>query len=236
MLYFIYGDMTKAVAKARLTVDALLSRQPNAARFKLDSDHWSDAEFQEFVGGQGLFSERYIVELRRVFDRDDVSSMVLGALKELAESPNVFIWVEASVTAADLKKIEKHAAKVQECKGASEKQKVEYNLFPLADALGERDKKRLWVGYIDALSNAAVEEIHGVLFWQVKSMLLAVRAKDADDAGMKTFPFGKAKRFAKNYTETELLHLSRALIEVSHEARRGTHDFSIALERLLLAI
>jgi hypothetical protein len=92
------------------------------------------------------------------------------------------------------------------------------------------------VGYIDALNNAAVEEIHGVLFWQVKSMLLATRAKDAEDAGMKAFPFGKAKRFAKNYSPEELVQLSRAMLEVSHEARRGVHDFSLALERLLLTV
>lgn len=236
MLYFIHGDMEKAIGKARLTVDALLSRQPNAARFKLDSDHWSDAEFQEFLGGQGLFSERYIVELRRVFEREDIAETVRGSLAELAASPNVFIWVEASVTAADLKKIEKHAAKVQECSVRPAKQRVDYSLFPLADALGERDKKRLWVGYIDALNHAAVEEIHGVLFWQVKSMLLALRAPTAEDAGMKAFPFSKAKRFAKNYNEAELVQLSRAMLEVLHEARRGSHDFSIALERLLLTV
>lgn len=236
MFYFIYGDMQKGSAKARTIIDSLLARQPNAARFKLDSDHWSDAEFQEFLGGQGLFSERYIVELRRVFERDDITDTVLRSLKELAESPNVFMWVEPSVTAPHLKKIEAHATKVQEYKEANTKEKPEYNLFSLADALGERDKKRLWVGYIDALNHVAVEEIHGVLFWQVKSMLLAVRAKTAEDAGMKAFPFGKAKRFAKNFTEQELVELSSNMLSVSHEARRGAHDFSIALERLLLEV
>lgn len=236
MFYFIYGDMQKGTAKARVTIESLLARQPNASRFKLDSDHWSDAEFQELLGGQGLFSERYIVELRRVFEREEITDTVLRSLKELAESPNVFMWVEPAVSAAHLKKIETHAAKVQEFKEVVRGAKPEYNLFPLADALGERDKKRLWVGYIDALNHAAVEEIHGVLFWQVKSMLLATRAKDADDAGMKAFPFGKAKRFAKNYSYDELVQLSSRMLNVSHEARRGAHDFSIALERLLLEV
>jgi len=236
MFYFIYGDMQKAVAKAKTMVDALVTKQPDAGRFRLDSEHWSDAEFQEFLGGQGLFSARYIVELRRVFERDDISDVVMGMLKELEASPNVFIWVEPKVSAADLKKIEKHAAKVQECKEAATKTKPEYNLFSLADALGGRDKKRLWTGYIDALENAAVEEIHGVLFWQVKSMLLATRAKSAEDAGMKSFPFNKAQRFAKNFSYDELVKLSSDMLAVSHEARRGHHTFSIALERLLLTV
>jgi hypothetical protein len=236
MFYFIYGDMQKSTAKAKVLVDTLITRQPNAARFRLDSEHWSDGEFQEFLGGQGLFSERYIVELRRVFERDDASTIVMSALKELAESSNVFIWVEPKVSAADLKKIEKHAAKVQACPETVTKGKFEYNLFGLADALGERDKKRLWMGYMDALEHATPEEIHGVLFWQVKSMLLATRAKDADDAGMKTFPYGKAKRFAKNFSYEELVQLSSNMLTVSHEARRGRHDFAVALERLLLTV
>lgn len=236
MFYFIYGDIEKAVAKAKGTVDVLLAKQPHAARFKLDSYHWSEAEFRELLGGQGLFSQRYIVELRRIFEDDAIADVVLDTLKELEESLNVFIWVEPHVTAVQLKKIEKHAAKVQECKEAVKKAKPEYNLFSLADALGERDKKRLWVGYIDALEHAAPEEIHGVLFWQVKSMLLATKAKDADDAGMKAFPFGKAKRFAKNFSYDELVHLSGDMLRVSHEARRGKHDFAVALERLLLSV
>lgn len=232
----MHGDVHKGVAKAQHMVNVLVAKQPHAGRFKLDNEHWSEAEFQELLGGQGLFSERYIIELRHMFDDPSLEAVVMDMLPEIAASPNVFIWFEAEVTQAQLKKIEKHAAKVQEFTAPAEKQKSEYNLFALADALGERDKKRLWVGYIDALEHAAPEEIHGVLFWQVKSMVLAHKAKDADDAGMKAFPFGKAKRFAKHFSIDELLRLSKALLAVSHDARRGKHDFAIALERLLLSI
>lgn len=235
MLYFLYGDVQKAAHKAQGLVDSLLARQPDAGRFKLDGERFDVSEFEGLLGGQGLFSARYIIELRRIFDDATASDTVIGALAELAESPNVFIWVEPSVTAGHAKRIEKYAAKVQEFT-VREKPKIEYNAFALADALGERDKKKLWMGYIDALEQLPVEEIHGTLFWQVKSMLLATKCETAAEAGMKDFPFNKAKRFAKKFTLDELLRLSRELLAVSHDARRGQHDFAIALERWVLSI
>lgn len=236
MFYFLYGDIPKAADKANGIVASLLKRQPDAARFKLDSDNWSRAEFQEFLGGQGLFAQRYIVELRRLFENDEAKETILDSLEELKESPNVFIWVEAEATKKELDAIETYAEKVQDFVVATKTVKPQFNIFSLGDALGARDKKKLWMQYIDAQQYFAVEEIHGTLFWQVKSMLLAAKTKSAKEADMKPFPYNKAKGYLKKYSEKELIAMSRDLLKVSHEARRGTHNFAIALERWVLSI
>ena len=237
MFYFLYGDIPKAADKAKQMSEAMLKKQPDAARFRLDSDNFSRPELQELMGGQGLFSSKYIVDLRRVLEDDEIKKEALSLIKELQESPNIFIWVEGVVKAADLKKIEKYSEKVQEFSSSLEKtKKPDFNIFSLGDALGERSKKNLWTGYLDALNYFAPEEIHGTLFWQLKSMLLTTKIPSAKEAGLKPFVFNKAKVFAKNYSQEELEKMSSDLISISHDARRGKHDFKIALERFCLEV
>jgi len=110
-----------------------------------------------------------------------------------------------------------------------------FSIFSLADALGERDKKRMWVLYREAIDlGISPEEIVGTLFWQVKMILLAHRVKKATDAGVKDFPFSKAQRYAKNYSLDEIQKLSSDIISIYHEAHRGKVDFEIELEKLIL--
>ncbi len=236
MLYFLYGDVPKAAEKAKSMVDALLAKQPDAARFKIDSQNWSENEIEGLLDGQGLFSQRYIIELRHLFEKAETAESVISFLPEIAESENIFIWVDRDVDAKKIKEIEKHAAKVQQFSEDKKAEKPTFNVFSLADAICERNKQKLWVLYRDALNYFPPEEIHGTLFWQIKSLLLAIKTKNAEEADMKAFPYNKAKAGAKKYSENEIEQLTTSLIEVSHEARRGKRDFEIALERWVLSI
>ena len=158
-------------------------------------------------------------------------------MDEIAESPNVFIVLEGDVDKKTLLAITDVAEKVQLFENKEGKKKPEFNIFSLTDAFGRRDKKNLWVLYQKAVASGAVpEEIHGILFWQLKSMLLAVTAKTAGEAGVAPFVFTKAKSFLKNYTPEELKTLSSKLVHMYHDAHRGIHDFEIALERLILTL
>lgn len=246
MFYFLHGDIPKAVDKANQMVEAMLKKQPDASRFKLDSENFSRSGLQELLGSQGLFSSRYIVDLRRLLENKenknkegekDEENIIFEFLKELKESPNIFIWVEEDVKASDLKKIEKYAEKVQSFYFAQNKEKKPvFNIFSLGDFLGERDKKKLWVGYIDALNYFAVEEIHRTLFWQIKNMLLASKSSSVLETDLKPFVFNKAKSFSKNYSKEELEKISSDLVSISHDAKRGKHDLKIALERFCLGV
>ena len=107
-------------------------------------------------------------------------------------------------------------------------------MFSLTDALGNRDKKKLWTLYQKAIrTNAVPEELHGILFWQVKTMLL-VSQKETKD--LKPFAVSKAKKFIQNYSEEELQKLARNLVELYHDTRRGFVEFPIALEQFILSI
>src|ERR1035437_10060001 len=60
--------------------------------------------------------------------------------------------------------------------------------------------------------------------------------KFAKEAGMKDFPFNKAKSYANNFSEKESDELLNRLIGISHDSRRGLSDISLSLEELTLTV
>jgi hypothetical protein len=219
-------------------VDAMLAKQPEASRFKLDPENFSEEELQELIGGQGLFSQKYIVDLRRLFESDETKEVAASFIDDIQKSENIFIWVEGELKKEELTLVEGRAEKLQEFKLSqkAQKKKEDTNLFPLGDALGKKDKKNMWLLYIDALANADINQIHGILFWQVKNMLLALKTATPEEAGISPFPYKKAKQYAGNFSEDELQTMSADLVALAHDARRGKHNFEIAVERWVLAL
>ncbi|KKW11396.1 MAG: hypothetical protein UY50_C0014G0015 [Parcubacteria group bacterium GW2011_GWA2_49_9] len=238
MLYFFYGsDKDTAREKANALIEALRKKKPDAELFRIDTENWNEAKLQELTAGQGLFNNSYIVQIVSLFENKEAKEIFLDRLEEIGASPNVFIMLEGEIDKKTLLAITEVAEKVQLFESKEGKKKEDFNIFSLTDAFGRRDKKNLWVLYQKAFASGAVpEEIHGILFWQLKSMLVASTAKTAGEAGVAPFVFTKAKSFLKNYTEEELKKLSSKFVTLYHDAHRGVHDFEIALERLILTL
>jgi DNA polymerase III delta subunit len=185
---------------------------------------------------QGLFEQKYTVVLDNVFEKKDAKAFVIDKIKEVNESDQIFLLLEGSVDAASLKKIEKHAKQVQEFK-KPESKKSYFNIFSITDGLLEKDKRKLWISYIDAIKKgSAPEEIHGIFFWQVKNMILASRARSAIDAGLSPYVFKNALTGARSYKTEELLEMSEELVEMTHKVRQGEGDMDIMLEKWVLGL
>lgn len=247
MIYFYYGsDIESARKKAKITVDALLLKKPDATLIKIGDENLAQDKIMELAGSQGLFSSKYIVFFYKTFDNKENKELILKNLKEFKDSDNIFIFAEGKMDKTALTKIEKNAEKVQEFvkpeKSLNKKEKLaligeKIDFFEFADALGRRDKRGLWVLYQDVLAEQVpAEEVHGIFFWQVKSMLLAKKCKTPEEANMKPFPFEKSRGFARNYKDGELENMSSKLVEMYHEAHRGNLDFFVALERFILEL
>jgi DNA polymerase III delta subunit len=236
MIYFLYGEESdKAREKAHELMDALLKKRPDASLFHLDAESWTAEEMERLIGGSGLFQSNYIVFLNGVLENSEAEDLVLSRLKELEESPNVFIMLEGIVKKLVKDKIEKRASKSQEFSSEDIPVRAEFGNFALADALGRRDKKELWVLLQKAVTEGkAPEEFHGMLFWQTKCMLQAANAKSPADSGLKPFVYSKSLRYSKNYSLDELGEKSAELVSIYHEARRGGDDLDIALEKFVL--
>jgi DNA polymerase III delta subunit len=248
MIYFLYGeDLDKARQNLHKIVDGLKAKKPDAEVFRMDSENWNSVQFEELVSAQGLFESKYIVILFCVFENKEIKEFVMDRLALLNKSESIFVIVEKKIDKVSLSKIEKKSTKTQEFvfkEGSSGSSSVEikslvvsdFNIFNLADAMGKRDKKALWVMYQKAVSqDLSAEEIHGLLFWQVKSMLLAIQSKTAEESGLKPFVFSKSKSFALNFTKTELGKISADLVSMYHDAHRGLIDFDTSLEKWILA-
>ncbi|MDP6527979.1 MAG: hypothetical protein QF858_03860 [Candidatus Pacebacteria bacterium] len=237
MIYLLYGeDGDKGREKLHSLVDSLRKKKPDASFTQFDEDTLDKVKIEELIGGQGLFERKLIVALDHVVKAKDVGEDVVRALKEFGESDNIFIFLEGALDKKTINKFEKHSEKTQEFNLKENKKKDEFSVFSIADALGRRDREKLWSKYREALYKGfSVEEIHGILFWQVKSLIVAAGSTSAAKSGLNPFVFRKAQDFLKNYSKEELRNLSDALVAVSHNSRRGKYNFEAALESLILS-
>ncbi|MES2087964.1 MAG: hypothetical protein V4467_03135 [Patescibacteria group bacterium] len=243
MFYFLHGkDSEKARAKASELILSMKKKKPDAQVFTLDADNWLESQFDNFLQLQGLFERRFIVFAKRLFEKREIKEAVLSKLTKIKNSENVFVFLEGAVDKPTLKLVEANADRVQEF----EKIKAQsvygaegegFNFFSLADALGERNKKKLWVLYQKAVrEDASSEELSGILFWQLKNLILAQEVATAGEAGVSPFVFSKSKRFSHNFSLEELQGMSLKIIELYHDAHRGKRDFDSGLETFVLNV
>ena len=237
MLYLFTGrDVAASALKRDKKLEAVLKEKPGAEVVSLNDENWQSSSIEEYAGAQGLFQKDFIISTSFVCDNKEFAEELVSKLSLAAESSNVFIFLERELPKDVLKAFNAAAEEVVVSDVPARKEKT-FNVFSLADALGRRDKKGLWVLLQEARRNGiADEQIHGTLWWQVKTLFLATSAESAKEAGISDFPFRNAKRFLVNFKEPELKNLAEELVNLYHGARRGKHDFGIALERFVLSI
>lgn len=237
MLYFLYGtDTHKARKKLHELLDLAKKKRPDAELFKITGESFSEAQFDELLVSQGLFENKYTVVLDNLFEKKDIKEYVLDRINAVAESDQIFLVLEGKVDSVSLKKIEKVAKQSQEfVKAESKKQDI--NIFSITDGLVAKDKKKLWVSYVDLLNKGGVaEEIHGILFWQVKSMLLASKAKSQTETGLSPYVYKNALTGARSYKTEELVAMSSELVDMTHRVRQGKGELEIMLEKWVLGV
>lgn len=237
MLYVIYGkDTAKARLKLTELLDTLQKKRPDASLFRLSSENWNDAMLNELLGSAGLFSPKYIVVIDGLLNGVDSGTIISAAIKDMAESEHVCILIEEKILAADLKKIEKYATKVQVCDAAEKVRKESPRVFDFADAIANRENKKAWVIFQDLIKEGtAAEEIHGVLWWQFKSLVVAAKAGSAKESGLSPYVYQKASRAAQSWKEESLVGALNRLVDMYHQAHRGENDFLLELEKFALS-
>jgi hypothetical protein len=118
-----------------------------------------------------------------------------------------------------------------------EKAGKEFNIFPLTDAIGERDKRKAWVVYEQALNSGLVaDEIFWRVMWGVKALILTAKTSSAEESGLNPFVYKKCKSFLKNWKVEELENLSESLVVGYHNARRGIGEMETMIEKIILSL
>jgi len=236
MLYFLYGtDTEKARKKLHSFLNMAKEKRPDAEVFRLTSENWNEATFDELLISRGLFEAKYTVILDNLFEKKEIKDFVLERLESVAKSEQIFFLIEPRVDAPIVKKVSKYAKQTQEfTKGEL---KPEGSIFSITDGLVSKDKKKLWISYLDFLEKGiGPEEIHGIFFWQVKNMILVAKSKNPADTGLSPFVYRNASLGAKKYSEKELMTMSSQLVDMTHRVRQGKGDLDVMLEKWILTI
>jgi DNA polymerase III delta subunit len=226
---FLGADPVKVRAKAH----AILDREEGEI-LRVTVESYAPGVLEELAQSQSLFGAAGPVILDYLNEDDEVREALIASLDLLGGSDRLFVLM-GSAPKADLKKaLGRAQAEIDLI--AAEKEGERFNTFALADALARKDKKSLWVLLSRAMrAGIGSEEIVGVLFWQLKALRLAAMTKGAKEAGMKDFPYNKAKGALKNWKEGELEKVSSTLLQAYHDGHKDA-AMDLALERLVLSL
>ena len=238
MLYIFYGtDIETSRQKAAKLVDSLRTKKPDAAYVRIDSDHWHPTILEEHIGGQGLFSNKYILFLDRLSADTEIRDVLVDSLETLQTSANIFVILEGKVLADTKKAFEKHAEKTVVSDLGERPISKEFNVFALADAITTRDRVKAWTIYRDAIDlGHEPEALAGTLFWQAKSIYLTYDASSAVASGLSPFVFTKSKKATTKYSSAEMNIFMNELISTYHDAHRGLVSLELGIEQLLLKL
>lgn len=239
MLYVFHGtDIQKSLEKSRGLVNSLRAKKPDASFVFIDANNFNYSTIEGHLGGQGLFSNKYIILLDRVMENKEAKEILPDFIQAMQESANIFIVLDGKLNAELKKLFEKYAEKIVLCEEPSAGdlfKKKEFNVFALGDALASRESFKAWALYRQAVEKGIESEsILGTLFWQMKSVKLASSAQTAGEVGLNPFVFGNCKRFARNFSPNELDQYISNLLALYHDGHRGMVDIEIGLEKLLL--
>lgn len=217
-------DAATAYIEKQMPADATLTT--------LDATEYQPGQVADALGACSLFggSEWFVFDTPSA--NGEFVEATQDALIELAESTNTFVILEGPLLAAAKKKYEKHATQSEEF---SAEKAERFNSFALAEALAGKDKRQLWVLLQEAkLVGQREEEIIGILWWQLKALRLAMKTKSAAEAGMKDFPYNKAKRALAKFAPGEVERLAQSLLELYHDGHVGRRELDLALEEWVL--
>lgn len=200
----------------------------------IDVDSYAKGMVAEAAGGMSLFGGATAYLLDMPSADAAFKEEVEEQLEALQAAPHTFVVIEGPLLAAEKKRYAAHAGHIEEHKRASDRG---FNMFAFGDALCRKDKKTLFVLLHDAhRAGISDEEIAGTLWWQLKTLRLAAATDSADEAGMKDYPYQKAKRALSKFKDGELESISESLLAAYHEARQGALPLDLALERWMLSL
>lgn len=238
MLWTFVGEHNAIEKDMNKLVALLHKKQPDAETLRMNEESFDPSFLDEIISSQGLFSPKYIVIIESIDIKSEKGELFIERLADMKTAEHAFVVSFSKLLADPKKKFQKYSFEYKECSPSqSYGEAKRENSFEMADRIGERDVIGLWQVYAKKITNdTSPEEIHGMFVWQIKGMLLAMKTKTAGEANMNDFPYTKAKRYAKNFSEKELEELLFSLIKMYDQAHTGKVDLKVELEKWVLGL
>ena len=121
--------------------------------------------------------------------------------------------------------------------GQKKERVFEYNPFPLQDALGEKNIKKIWLEYQKLiLADIKPEDLIHKIISKIKDMVAIQKGATALDLGIKDYPYTKSKRDLKNWKQKDLENFYTKLVLAYHHSRTGGDELGLAIEKSLLSL
>jgi DNA polymerase III delta subunit len=232
MLIVLFGT-SRELVKSKAT--RCIEEKPTESNVHtIDKYDFEEGVVKDALGSTSLFGAHEWYVLDEPSDRVEFRDEVLETLPDMATSANTFLILEGKLLADIKKQYKQHATGMEECKEVTASKS---NPFSMAEALAQKDKRRLWVLVQEAhRSGMKAEEIIGILWWQLKTLWLASCTSSASEAGVKEYPYQKAKQSLRKFVPHEIENLSQSLLALYHQGHAGIIDMDQGLERWVLRI
>lgn len=227
MIYLFSGnDVEKARAKAFEWVLKARAKEPQLLYARLAREEITPAALLEAASAGGLFVKRLLVLLDDPFQKtktvgeEEASEYVApdspleAHLELLKDSDNAIVILAPKLLVSRLKRIEKLSEKTYVF-DKKEKPERGFN-FGLGNALGAKDREKLWIEIVRALrAGDPPEMLHGLLHWKARALM---------------------ERGTSAWSAAEARKLSLRLLALPLNARRDGGELSLALERFALSL
>jgi len=235
-----YGTDTEILLnKVAEELERFQRKYPNGRIVRFDSENFSPSSVLTEICGGGLFALPNLIILDRISLHEEGKDFYKEHHESIAGSMHTIVVREDKIDKPTVVKLEKSGITPHYFELQEKKAREEFTIFDVAMAFGARDKKRLWVAFDTAKRKGSLaEEIHGTIFWAVKTMLITalVTPKEAGEIGVKEYSYRTYKAFTKNYSITELRQILSDLKEMYHEGHEGGRDLEVLLERYILSV
>jgi len=180
----------------------------------LYSEHANAVE--PLISATSLFGDKIIALLFQMMDSASSRDVVVNNLQAMSASETIFIIDEPFADANRVKMLQKHSKELHDAR--TEKVK-EVDVFKICNLLGKRDKKEVWLEWMNIRDKETGEALQGILWWKWKMIWGDVLT-------------GKRAMYTKEECEAIGGKLMRAPIL----AHRGEGDLKLRLEEILLSI
>ena len=234
MFYLFSGDdRFKLKDKCNLLIEAAQKKRPNSNVLKID-DYEDVDSIEVSLKTRGLFDDKSIVFVDTT-ESDMLFDYVVKRKDVISSSENLFIIYIGNAKASDLKKLKDFSYKSEEMKLEKEKF-FDGKVFSITNSFLNKDSESCWKKYVEFLvEGISPEEIHGVLFWQVKVLDL-VKNLNEKDSSLKPFVYAKNKKFVDSFSNEEIQKHLLDLTNVWDVSHGKGGNLETSLERYLLKI
>lgn len=227
MIYILHGNNLNKRAKELNNTKSLYEKSHEHHQLDLSTDNLDS--LKELVFQTGLFATKKYITLRQLLTLKISPEELNEILRYANQNNHILVIIEDKLTKTIKDKI-KIEANYIDCE--QEKNQSNFNLFSLTEALGERNKKKLWILYYAAIAKKTdPEEIWNILWWQLKT-LNQISANNGQNPNLKPFVYNKSKRYLSNY-QKDIKKVTLSFLKSQANARQGS-DLKDELELFIL--